>query len=71
MSGVNKTNEYSRDFPNYERTPKSVIAAIAYSFALNLCEDDLEAADRFILKEWEILHDAGIVPQKPVKKALS
>jgi hypothetical protein len=52
-------------FPNYDQTPKAVIAAIAMSFAILLEEENVEEAKNRILKEWSILHSNGIVPQKP------
>lgn len=54
----------------YERTPKAVYAALAYSLALRLTgTDNHEEAIALLGKEWEALHNGGIVPQKPAKEA--
>lgn len=58
------SNSYQRRFPNYADTPKAVIAAIAFSFAMRLREDDFDLAAQEIRLEWKILNDARIVPQK-------
>lgn len=60
------TNAYSRAFPNYARTPKAVIAAIAYSLAMRLNDDYPPLAGREIIEEWKALHVLGIVRQKPI-----
>ncbi len=60
-----KTNEYQKVFPRFDDTPKAVIAAIAYSFAMHLSCDDAEKAQAMIAAEWGTLHTAGIVPQRP------
>lgn len=51
------------------KTPKTVYAALAYSIALRLCEDDHERAKQMLREEWRALHAAGLVPQKPSKEA--
>jgi hypothetical protein len=60
-----KTNEYQKDFPNFERTPKAVIAAVAYSLAMRLSEDDPARAEKLLRDEWRVLHQNNIVPQVP------
>lgn len=60
-----KTNEYQQEFPNFSQTPKAVVAAIAMSLALRLCHDEFDAAQSLLRNEWEDLHTAGIVPQRP------
>lgn len=62
----NLPNQYQQHYPAFEKTPKAVIAAIAYSFALQLCEDDSLAAQKLILEEWKILNLNNIVPQKAI-----
>lgn len=67
-TGVMKvSNEYAQLFPDYDRIPKAVFAAIAAS-ALNVCfcEDDLTKVNGALIREWQTLHNAGIVPQKPI-----
>jgi hypothetical protein len=56
-------NEYQALFPNYSNTPKAVIAAMAVSFAIHATGED--QVPQVLKKEWEALHNAGIVPQKP------
>jgi hypothetical protein len=61
----NKTNNYADALGElFDKTPKSVFAAIAFSFAT--CGGDRwqEGAEE-ILREWWALHESGIVPQKP------
>ena len=65
MHVKNKPNPYQAAFPDFSATPKAVIAAIAYSLAQRLCEDDAAAAAKMIRDEWVHLHASGIVPQKP------
>jgi len=63
----NLPNEYMSGFPDFDRTPKSVIAAIAVSFAALQTDEDFEKAKQLIRQEWFILHQNQIVPQKPPK----
>ena len=63
--GLKTLNSYQQAFPNYEKTPKAVIAAIAVSFALLRSEDNWDKAIERLTDEWQVLHDNGIVPQKP------
>ena len=60
------TNEYQMELSQFDRIPKSVLAAIAVSFA-SCGGDNLDEAEAVILDEWRALYAAGIVPQKPVK----
>jgi hypothetical protein len=60
-----KRNEYIDRFGGYEKIPKSVWAAIAISFARRLNNDDEKQAYGEIFTEWSILHQNGIIPQKP------
>ena len=63
--GIKITNEYSASFGKlYAQTPKSVFAAVAYSYVSNAGENQNEAIEVF-LREWETLWSNGIVPQKP------
>ena len=52
----------------YEKCPKAVFAAIAVSFVLNHQGTDSELTEETILKEWGILHQSGIIPQKPYRE---
>jgi hypothetical protein len=65
--GFKLGNPYQQEFPNYAETPKAVIAAIAFSFALMQAEDDWDEAVKLIEREWGILFDNEIVPQRPPK----
>lgn len=64
------TNEYQNlAGPEvFEKTPKSVWAAMAVSFAIRLAEDDPTKVRAILGQEWEALHANGIVPQKPIKE---
>ena len=59
------TNEYQKVYPLFDKTPKAVIAATAFSLAMRLCEGNAEAAFKLLSEEWSSLYVAGIVPQKP------
>jgi len=63
-------NDYARCIVDYERIPKAVLAAIAYSFASRLIEDNDSPTmvDAAIMDEWATLHINGIVPQKPTAR---
>lgn len=67
--GVKIGNEYAQGFGRlYEEIPKAVFAAVAYSYAGWACGEEAKANDEIVarfLEEWRILHDNGIVPQKP------
>lgn len=67
MNINNKQNEYQKNYPNFDRTPKTVIGAVAFSLALRICDDDYTAAKILISDEWKALHTTGIVPQKHLK----
>jgi hypothetical protein len=59
-------NEYVRALgAAYSTTPKAIYAALAYSLALRLCEDDHARAVTLLGDEWANLHGGGIVPQAP------
>ncbi len=61
----NKTNEYSDALGDLlDRIPKTVFAAIAFSYA-SCGGDDFAAGVTNIIREWWILYENGIVPQKP------
>ena len=60
-------NEYSGLFPDFDKTPKAVIAAIALSLARRLNEDNWDKAKLEIMLEWSTLYKCGIVPQKPIR----
>lgn len=64
-------NEYQEalGFEFFQKTPKSVFAALALSLAQRLCEDNTERAITLLREEWRTLHTAGIIPQKPIKEA--
>ncbi len=61
---MKKLNEYSDAYPNYYYAPKAVIAAVAFSLAMRLCEDNWELAQEMIEDEWDALYPR-IVSQKP------
>lgn len=66
--GVKIGNEYAHALgKDYADTPKAVYAALALSLAMRLSADNLDAAKALLADEWRILHENGIVPQKPPK----
>ncbi len=69
MRGIKLSNEYARAIVSYERIPKAVLAAVAYSYASRLIgdSDSPTMVESAILEEWQVLHDNGIVPQEPPK----
>lgn len=68
-SGYAKTmNEYATLLPFYATTPKAVLAAIAIS-ALTNGGAYLDDAALLVAREWGLLHDNGIVRQRPSPKA--
>ncbi len=67
MNLKNKSNTYVDQLADlFDKTPKAVLAAIAVS-SLTTGGDYLERARELVLEEWRILHQAGIVSQKPPK----
>lgn len=60
-------NRYAALLENYDEIPKSVLAAVAVSLALLQNEEDLSAVSKIINDEWKVLHENGIVPQRPRK----
>lgn len=63
----NKGNEYQEVLgDDFDKIPKSVLAAIAVSFASS-GGDYLSSARVAVMKEWDTLHKNGIVPQAPPK----
>lgn len=61
-------NEYAEYLvPLFDDCPKAVLAAIAVSF-ITTGGDWPARAQAGIIREWRILHEAGIVPQKPPAK---
>ncbi len=65
MHGIKISNEYSQAFGRlYFATPKSVFAAIVYSY-VSTGGDHPENALETFLHEWKVLHANGIVPQAP------
>ncbi len=63
--GVKLHNDYAAQFGRlYAKTPKAVFAAVAFSFAMRMAEDNPERALDEFTREWRVLHEQGIVPQK-------
>lgn len=66
MPGVGKLfNDYAAQFTRFDSIPKTVFAAIAFSFAMRLNADDPKAALEECYREWETLTKNGIVRQSP------
>lgn len=51
----------------FEKTPKSVFAALAVSMFLNDRNYGFEQVDEAIISEWKVLYEQMILPQKPAK----
>lgn len=66
MRNMKKTNEYQLAIPFYDKIPKAVLAAIAYSFASRIIEvTDPMMVEQAIWNEWDTLYHNDIVPQEP------
>jgi hypothetical protein len=64
-TGVSKTlNLYATSVAGYNDIPEAVWAAIAVS-KLTCGGEYLTQATEIVVGEWRILHENGIVPQKP------
>lgn len=61
-----KDNAYARLLVDVH-APKTVWMAIAYAFAHRTLGNEPTSAqiEQFIRDEWRLLHDNGIVPQRP------
>lgn len=65
MNLKNKSNEYQQALGDiFDKAPKAVLAAIATS-ALTCGGGELDQARDRALREWWVLYEQGIVPQKP------
>ena len=62
-----KKNEYMNAVGEraIDEAPKAVWVALAYSLALISNEGSHEGAIKTLREEWKILHENGIIPQKP------
>lgn len=68
MNLKNLGNDYAAELGDMlDKAPKSVIAAVAVSM-LTQGGDYIDEARARFLEEWRILHQNGIVPQKPPKQ---
>lgn len=67
MGVTKKKNGYMEmiDRELYEKMPKAVFAAIAASYLLNHQNVNPENISIDLRTEWRLLHEQGIVPQKP------
>lgn len=71
MNRFNLNNAYADELgAMFDQTPKAVFAALAVSFGTQ-GGDFLPEAIKRLVDEWQILHDNGIVPQKPPKKVIA
>lgn len=63
------TNHYCAKYPQYAKTPKAVIAAVAFSLAQRICNDSAAEAALLLSDEWDALYVTTVVSQKrPAKK---
>lgn len=62
-----KINVYSGHLTSdfYSSCPKAVFAALAVSLMANHLATDVDFVEQSLLKEWNILYENGIVPQRP------
>ncbi len=60
-------NEYSLLLKRFEKTPKTVLAALLVSEYLNRLNVPPRDLDEALLGEWKILYQQGIVLQQPPK----
>jgi hypothetical protein len=60
-------NDYVNDmnFSLCTETPKAVLAALLVSYLVNHAGVDFDELPAKIIDEWQVLHDNGIVKQKP------
>lgn len=56
-----KMNPYAYEVDGYDDTPKAVFAALAFSLAMRLSEDNYGEARKLLLREWNILTRNDIV----------
>lgn len=56
-----KMNPYALEVHGYDDTPKAVFAAVAFSLAMRLSEDDYHEARKLLIREWNILTRNGLV----------
>ncbi|HYR45038.1 MAG TPA: hypothetical protein VER98_18550 [Terriglobia bacterium] len=70
MRGIKRSNEYQRAFGRlYDKTPKAVFAAVAFSYATWAAGSESTSTDETIRRfvhEWLALYENGIVQQKPI-----
>ena len=66
------SNEYAAKLGiAFDDMPKAVLAAVAVSFAARIFgEDSVLGPGVEVLREWRVLHAAGIVPQAPPRRLL-
>jgi hypothetical protein len=63
--GDRRARSYLAQLDNYADTPKPVYAALAYSLAARLSEDDPAAVNALLADEWLTLYACGVIRQKP------
>ncbi|MCB1144503.1 MAG: hypothetical protein KDK54_19770 [Leptospiraceae bacterium] len=75
MKVNNISSEYAQEIKEFDRIPKTVLASVLVSVLSNggsllyeVPEEEKIDIDNEILKEWNVLYNAGIVKQKPFKK---
>ena len=78
MPALNKkSNEYAETLEKlFEEAPKAVLGALLVSFVLRfgdpegeeILPDEHERIQQVVRAEWAVLHDAGIIPQRPPKE---
>lgn len=73
MNLANKPNQYQQTIATelFDACPKAVFAAIAVSFLALQSGDNFERINNELLREWDVLHKQGIVPQAPPKSLIN
>ena len=68
MSINKKSNAYADELGEFfEKTPKAVFAALASSF-IRMHHGFYGDVEKELWKEWQILNQNGIIPQKPPRR---
>jgi hypothetical protein len=68
MRGMKIGNEYAQQLRSrYAKTPKAVLAAVVVSLLVKQSgKEDFDGVLDAFVQEWAILHQNGIVSQKPL-----
>lgn len=66
MNINNNSNSYAEACENFDKTPKTVFAALAFSLAMRVSGNEgIKDPHKILRDEWQALYENKIVPQKP------